>query len=41
MKDLATVLTNDTSAIETDVANMYAFEKNISQVRLFSLDLIV
>lgn len=41
MKDLATVLTNDTSAIETDVANMYTFEETISQVGLFTLLLIV
>ena len=36
MKDLATVLANDTSAIEQDVADMYALEKDISQVRFFS-----
>ena len=32
MNDLATVLANDTSAIVKDVADMYAFEKEISQV---------
>ena len=32
MKDLATALTNETSAIDGDVADMYTLEKNISQV---------
>ncbi len=32
MTDLASALTNDTSAIQADVQEIYAFEKNISQV---------
>ncbi len=32
MIDLATLLTNNTSAIQADVQDIYAFEKNISQV---------
>jgi hypothetical protein len=32
MIDLATALTNETTQIQTDVMDIYTFEKNISQV---------
>ncbi len=37
MTDLASALTNKTSAIATDVAAIYALEKNISQVTPFQI----
>jgi hypothetical protein len=40
MINLASALTNDTSAIQADVSNIYAFEKNISQVISLSSFLI-
>lgn len=35
MRDLAMALANDTTMVEQDVKDMYAFEKNLAQVALF------
>jgi hypothetical protein len=37
MNDLASALTNDTSAIPADVSGIYLLEKNISQVIFLEL----
>jgi ABC-type lipoprotein release transport system permease subunit len=41
MTDLATLLTNDTSAIQTDVQDIFELERNISQVIYLSRILII
>ena len=37
IRDLAKQLSNDTSLIDQDVEEIYAFEKNIAQVRISSI----
>lgn len=37
IRDLAKQLSNDTSMIDQDVAEIYAFEKDIAQVRISSI----
>ncbi len=40
MTDLATALANDTRQIQTDVLDIYTFEKNISQVNFVFLNIL-